>query len=241
MSDIYQLSRTIYTVGSDNVMQAFWSAIIVPLIIGMVVLVFCFVCMWRVFEKAGQEGWKAIVPILNIITLVQIVELPTWYVALYFIPFANLYASYKVSRELAEKFGEGDGAFWVLLFLLAPVGYGILAFDKNKKFEDDDLDPAMPGVAPVVPGAAPAAPTQPVTPATPVAPVAPAAPAAPVAPVQPAVPVAPAAPAAPAQPVAPAQPAVPVAPVQPAAPVAPAAPNTSNEPINPAGPAAPIQ
>lgn len=186
MSDIYQLSRTLYTVGPDNVMQAFWSAIIVPLIIGMIVLAFCFVCMWRVFEKAGQEGWKAIVPILNIITLVQIVELPTWYVALYFIPFANLYASYKVSRELAEKFGEGDGAFWVLLFLLTPVGYGILAFDKNKKFEDDDLDPAMPGVAPVVPGAAPAAPVQP---AAPIAPAAPTTPSEPINPAGPAAPI----------------------------------------------------
>ncbi|TLM92974.1 MAG: signal peptidase I, partial [Actinobacteria bacterium] len=29
--------------------------------------------MWKVFEKAGQPGWKAIVPLYNLWTLVEIV------------------------------------------------------------------------------------------------------------------------------------------------------------------------
>lgn|GEM_PF-2859387 len=35
--------------------------------------------MWKVFEKAGQPGWAAIIPIYNLIVLLQIVGKPIWW------------------------------------------------------------------------------------------------------------------------------------------------------------------
>ena len=37
--------------------------------------------LWRIFTKAGQPGWAAIVPIYNIYVLLQIVGRPGWWLA----------------------------------------------------------------------------------------------------------------------------------------------------------------
>ena len=44
-----------------------------------------FVSLWRVFEKSGQPGWAAIVPIYNIYVLLEIADKPGWWVILMFI------------------------------------------------------------------------------------------------------------------------------------------------------------
>ena len=34
--------------------------------------------LWKIFTKAGEPGWHAIVPILNVITLLKIAGKPAW-------------------------------------------------------------------------------------------------------------------------------------------------------------------
>lgn len=112
---------------------AIMAMLFVPLIIGFAIAIFTIVCMWKVFKKAGREGWASIVPIYNTIVLLQITELPLWYIALLFIPFAQIYVLIKTNIELAKKFGQGGG-FAVLLILLPVIGYAILAFSKDKVY-----------------------------------------------------------------------------------------------------------
>lgn len=99
----------------------------------LAVLVLMILSMWKLFVKAGKPGWAAIVPIYNQIVLLEIVNKPTWWIVLYFVPFANLVVAVLVSIELARVFGKSDG-FAALLILLPVVGYPMLAFDKNTHF-----------------------------------------------------------------------------------------------------------
>ena len=85
------------------------------------------VALWRVFQKAGKEGWAAIIPIYNYIVLLDIVGKPGWWVILLFIPFVNLIISIIIALELARSFGKGVG-FGIGLILLAPIFFLILAF-----------------------------------------------------------------------------------------------------------------
>jgi len=48
------------------------------LIVELAVLVLVIAGMWRVFQKAGKPGWAAIIPIYNIIVLLQITGKPIW-------------------------------------------------------------------------------------------------------------------------------------------------------------------
>lgn len=92
---------------------------------------FNLICMVFIFRKANKEGWEAIVPVYNTVVLIELSGLPMWYLALYFIPFANIYASIAVDIEVAKKFNKSV-CFGIGLAFLTPIFLGILAFDKSK-------------------------------------------------------------------------------------------------------------
>ncbi|MEM6343994.1 MAG: DUF5684 domain-containing protein [Bacteroidota bacterium] len=93
--------------------------------------------LWRVFEKAGEEGWKSIIPIYNTWTLYEISGKPGWWSLIGFaalIPFLGLLAIPAIfvlhilaMIGLSRNFKAGDG-FVVGLILLPVVFYPILAF-----------------------------------------------------------------------------------------------------------------
>ncbi|HET9140966.1 DUF5684 domain-containing protein [Actinophytocola sp.] len=93
-----------------------------------VIAVFMIVCVWRVFSKAGQPGWAAIIPIYNIYVQCKVARKPGWWTLLFFIPLVNLVFAIIVSIGIAKAFGKG-GAFGFFGLVLFPfVGYPILAF-----------------------------------------------------------------------------------------------------------------
>ena len=96
-------------------------------LVGTILSILIIVSMWKIFKKAGKQGWESIVPIYNVIVMLEISGLPMWYVVLYIIPFANIYAMFKTYIELAKKFGKGTG-FGVLTVFVPIVGFPVLAF-----------------------------------------------------------------------------------------------------------------
>lgn len=93
----------------------------------LVVAVAVIVAMWRVFEKAGEPGWHAIIPIWNTIVLLKIVGRPMWWFLLFFVPLVNLIVMIMVMNDLSKSFGQGVG-FTVGLVLLPFVFMLILGF-----------------------------------------------------------------------------------------------------------------
>ena len=103
---------------------------LIPIAIG----IFAIVATWKVFKKAGREGWESIIPIYNIIILLEITGLPMWYIALLFIPGFNIYATVKIYLELAYRFKQSTG-FGIGLMFLYPIFTGILAFKDEITYE----------------------------------------------------------------------------------------------------------
>jgi hypothetical protein len=57
-------------------------------------LIFWIVCLWRVFEKAGQPGWAAIVPIYNLVVLLKVCRRPvSWILDLIVMPLVGVVAA----------------------------------------------------------------------------------------------------------------------------------------------------
>jgi hypothetical protein len=98
---------------------------------GLLVAVAMIAGMWKLFEKAGKPGWAAVVPIYNIIILLEIVGRPLWFVILFFIPCANFVAMIMVSMDLARKFGQGVG-YAVGLIVLPFIFYPMLGFGDSR-------------------------------------------------------------------------------------------------------------
>ena len=93
----------------------------------LLIAVFYIICYWKVFEKAGQPGWAAIVPIYNIVVLLQIVGKPVWWIILMLIPCVNIVIALLIYLDMARVFGKSTG-FGIGLFLLGIVFLPILAF-----------------------------------------------------------------------------------------------------------------
>ncbi|MGM9863197.1 MAG: DUF5684 domain-containing protein [Lepagella sp.] len=97
------------------------------LLIQLVGFVFNVVCYWKIFEKAGIAGWKALIPIYNVVVAFKMVGMSPWTLLLMFIPLVNLWIAISFISNLADAFGKGFG-FKVGLILLAPIFFLILAF-----------------------------------------------------------------------------------------------------------------
>jgi hypothetical protein len=101
-----------------------------PLIFFIIViglLIFLMASLWIIYTKAGKPGWAAIVPIYNIIVLLEITGRPWWWIFMFFIPIANIVFQIMTYNSLSRSFGKDEG-FTVGLVLLGFVFFPILAF-----------------------------------------------------------------------------------------------------------------
>lgn len=97
------------------------------IIFALALTVFLIICNWKIYKKAGREGWEAIVPIYNIIVKFQFLNIPMWVLILCFIPGANAAVPIITAINMAKKFGK-NGGFAVGLIFLPIIFYPILAF-----------------------------------------------------------------------------------------------------------------
>ena len=83
--------------------------------------------IWKMFTKAGQPGWAAIVPVYNYIVFARIAGREWWWGLLMLIPCVNIVVMILVMLDIAKGFGKTPG-FAVGLILLAPIFMPILGF-----------------------------------------------------------------------------------------------------------------
>ena len=62
-----------------------------------------------VFRKSGESGWKAWVPVLNIVVLLRLGGLSGWLVLLFIIPIAGWVALLIAVHRINVSFGYGGG------------------------------------------------------------------------------------------------------------------------------------
>ncbi len=101
------------------------------LLIELAIAIVVIVALWKVFVKAGKPGWAAIIPIYNIIVLLEIIGKPIWWIILFLIPCVNVIVSILVSLEVAKCFGRSAG-FGVGLAFLPFIFYPILGFGDSR-------------------------------------------------------------------------------------------------------------
>ncbi|MFT3738222.1 MAG: DUF5684 domain-containing protein [Breznakibacter sp.] len=97
------------------------------ILIYFAIVVLMIASMWVIFSKAGKPGWASIIPIYNVIVLLEIVGKPWWWLLLMLVPVVNLIILIVVYHNLSLSFGKGAG-FTVGLLLLGIVFLPILAF-----------------------------------------------------------------------------------------------------------------
>jgi|KBSSwiS6_1023812.scaffolds.fasta_scaffold01020_2 hypothetical protein len=97
----------------------------------LAVAVFIYAAQWKIFVKAGQPGWAAIIPIYNIYILTKITGKPGIWTLLCFIPIVNFVIIIWLYNMLSKSFGKDEG-FTVGLLLLGIIFFPILGFGSAK-------------------------------------------------------------------------------------------------------------
>ena len=104
---------------------------LVFLLLTIIFSIFLLICRWKIFKKAGKEGWESIIPIYNIIILLEIVKKPYWWIFLLLIPLYNIYVAIVINIRFAKFFGKDD-SFGILLTFFNFIYEPILAFGESK-------------------------------------------------------------------------------------------------------------
>ena len=99
----------------------------VLIVVYVAFVVFYLASFWRVYTKAGQPGWAAVIPIYNFIILMKIIGRPWWWILLFLVPIVNIVVLFIVYIDLAKSFGRSTG-FGVGLALLGIIFLPILAW-----------------------------------------------------------------------------------------------------------------
>lgn len=114
---------------SGNMTPGMMMAIYIPTLI---LCVFLIICMWKLFTKCGEAGWKCLIPFYN--TWIQFklfwgenCVLPF---ILTFVPIANLVVLIMLYVKMARSFGK-SGGFAVGLIFLSIIFIPILAFGSD--------------------------------------------------------------------------------------------------------------
>jgi len=111
----------------------FWPfilALIIPILIfALTTAVVEIAGAWYMFEKAGEPGWAAIIPVYNLLIGIKIAGKPWWYILLLMIPVVNLVILIITLDGLSKSFGKSSG-FTVGLFFLRWIFIPILGFGK---------------------------------------------------------------------------------------------------------------
>jgi hypothetical protein len=94
---------------------------VVPLLFALVTIA----GMWKVFTKAGQPGWAAIIPLYNVYVLVTEIAGRDllWVILSIVVPLALVVPLI----DVAKAFGKGTG-YGVGLWLLGPIFFPLLGF-----------------------------------------------------------------------------------------------------------------
>ena len=96
--------------------------------------------LYKVFIKAGEEGWKALVPGLNFVVWCKLIGRPGWWAALLLIPIVNVFIYAGMAVDMVRSFGK----YRFLDSFLAVVGAPFYFFYLGSKEEEQYISPILP-------------------------------------------------------------------------------------------------
>lgn len=134
--------------------------IIIACFVGIAVYVLYVVGLWKVFKKAGEDGWKALIPFYNTYVLIKIVGLSWWWFLLAVAPtlvglvsgtatlvslgsICQILANVCIAKNLSMKMHK-DTATIVLLVLFPVIMYPVLGLGSSTW--DDSVQTPQNGI-----------------------------------------------------------------------------------------------
>ena len=166
--------------GYESMFGALFAFLGIVMVFALIIAILLIIARWKIFTKAGEEGWKAIIPVYSDMVLCKISGVWEWYPLVVFgaslvsgmlsgiseslggiitllASIASIYYTVILCISVAQSFGKDTG-FGIGLLFLNVIFYPILAFGKSQYVGAKPMnDPIMGAIAGKQ--AAPATPT----------------------------------------------------------------------------------
>ena len=146
---------------TNDFFLALGGLIMIGLVACLIYYILIIIAYWKIFNKAGEAGWKAIIPLLNVYTMYKI----AWDGKMFWtvmgldiissalarsengalaaiaaiLAIGALVIGIMLNFKLAKAFGKGTG-FAIGLILLNPIFILILAFGSSRYIRVDSDD-----------------------------------------------------------------------------------------------------
>jgi signal peptidase I len=90
--------------------------------------------LYKMFEKAGEAGWKALVPVYSKLVWLDLIGRPRWRYALLWVPIVNIFVIVGMVIELAKSFNKWGFFDHVLAVVGNPFYFLFLGFSKSEQY-----------------------------------------------------------------------------------------------------------
>lgn len=109
-----------------------FGTMMISMVPALIIGVFMIVCMWKLFVKCDEPGWKCLIPFYNTWIEFKLFwgENPVLPFILMFVPFANFVVLIMLYVRMARSFDK-SGGFAVGLIFLSIIFIPILAFGSD--------------------------------------------------------------------------------------------------------------
>ena len=138
-------------------------SIILILILGLFLLAFITVYiigLWKIFKKAGKNGWEAIIPFYNTYILVEIAGLNWWYFLIaisgtiittigldsltWFANIASIVVNFFIFYNIAKKMKKQPVGFAIASIFISKILILVLGFSKDEFYNTIEVSPNGP-------------------------------------------------------------------------------------------------
>lgn len=136
-----------------SILSGVMGVIIIVIIIAFAFAIFEIACRWKMYKKAGKDGWEAIIPFYSDYVLVQIAGLNWWWFLILILPtliayiakddnltisilasLASLLASININYNISKKIHK-DEFFAVLMVIFPAIMYPVIALTSSIRFD----------------------------------------------------------------------------------------------------------
>lgn len=135
--DYYGYSTSPYAssdIATASILGALGAFLGIIIFMALAIYVIQVIAYWKIFTKAGEQGWKSIIPIYNLVILYKISGVSPWLLLIFlasFIPVIGMIAVFILNiyqtHQFSKSFGK-DVGYTIGLIFLPSIFYIILAF-----------------------------------------------------------------------------------------------------------------
>lgn len=113
-------------------------AMLVSLVFTLLISILAIVIMWKLYYKAGYDGWKCLIPFYNTYIMVKIAGFSGWLFLLYFVPCVGMIFSLICLFKMGKKFGGTAMGIFYLIPLVGLFAMAYCAFSVNIEYDFED-------------------------------------------------------------------------------------------------------